>query len=55
MKLWLKISLTAIIMVTLATGVCSLIMLLRSGKSNLELAVQNTLTKQQMREASWSE
>lgn len=53
MKLWLKISLLAIIMVTLATGVCSLLMLLRSGQSNLDLAVQNTLTDQQVRGASW--
>lgn len=55
MKLWLKISLIAIIMVTLATIICSLIMLLRSGESNLELAVQNTLTDQQLRASSWSE
>ena len=54
MKLWLKISVIAIIMVTLATSVCSLIMLLRSGQSNLELAVNNALTEQQMRAASWS-
>ncbi len=54
MKLWLKISLIAVIMVTLATSVCSLIMLLRSGQSNLELAVNNVLTEQQMRAASWS-
>lgn len=54
MKLWLKISLVAIIMVTLATSICSLIMLLRSGQSNLELVIQNTLTAQQMREVAWS-
>ena len=54
MKIWLKISLIAIVMVTLATGICSLIMLLRSGSSNLELAVQNVLTDQQLRAASWS-
>ena len=53
MKLWLKISLIAIIMVTLATGICSLIMLQRSGRSNLDLAVENTLTDQQVRAASW--
>ena len=55
MKLWLKISLLAIIMVTLATGICSLIMLLRSGQSSLELAVSNALADQQMEAASWSE
>ena len=54
MKLWLKISLIAIIMVTLATGICSLIMLLRSGRSNLDLAVDAVLTDQQMRGAAWS-
>jgi signal transduction histidine kinase len=54
MKLWLKISLIAIIMVTLATSVCSLIMLLRSGQSNLELAIQSALTDQQIRAGSWS-
>lgn len=54
MKLWLKISLLAIIMVTLATGICSLVMLLRSGQNNLDLEVSNTLTDQKMRAASWS-
>ncbi len=53
MKLWLKVSLIAIIMATLATSVCSLIMLLRSGQSNLTLAIQSTLTDQQMRAGSW--
>lgn len=38
MKLWLKVSLIAIILVTLAKSVCSLVMLLHSGKSNLDLA-----------------
>lgn len=55
MKLWLKISLIAIIMVTLATGICSLIMLLRSGQSNLELAIDNALTNEALRANSWSE
>ncbi len=54
MKLWLKVSLIALILVVLATGTCSLIMLIRSGESNLALAVQNTLTNQQVRAASWS-
>lgn len=54
MKLWLKVSLIAIIMVILATGICSLVMLVRFGQSNIELAIQNTLTDQQMRAASWS-
>jgi two-component system phosphate regulon sensor histidine kinase PhoR len=54
MKLWLKISLISIILVTLATGICSLIMLLRSGDSNLELAVSSALTDQQMRAQAWS-
>ncbi len=54
MKLWLKVSLIALILVVLATGACSLIMLIRSGESNLALAVQNTLTNQQVCAASWS-
>lgn len=54
MKLWLKVSLIALILVVLATGACSLIMLIRSGRSNLSLSVQNTLTNQQVRAASWS-
>lgn len=54
MKLWLKVSLLSLIMVTIAISVCSLIMLIRSGRSNLDLAVQNTLTDQQVRAASWS-
>ena len=47
MKLWLKVSLLSLVMVTIAVSVCSLIMLVRSGRSNLDLAVQNTLTDQQ--------
>ncbi len=54
MKLWLKISLIAIIMVTLATIICSMIMLLRSGESNLKLEIQNILTDQRMRAEAWS-
>ena len=54
MKLWLKVSLIALILVVLATGACSLIMLIRSGESNLVLSIQNTLTNQQVRAASWS-
>lgn len=53
MKLWLKVSLIAIILVTLATSVCSLVMLLHSGKSNLDLAIRNTLSDQKVRAASW--
>jgi len=54
MKLWLKVSLIALILVVVATGACSLIMLIRSGESNLTLSIQNTLTNQQVRAASWS-
>ncbi|MCE5188396.1 MAG: HAMP domain-containing histidine kinase [Eubacteriales bacterium] len=54
MRLWLKVSLIALILVVLATGACSLIMLIRSGESNLALSVENTLTNQQVRAASWS-
>lgn len=55
MKIRLKISLLAIVMVVTATGLCSLIMLIRSGQSNLELAVNNALTDQQLRLASFQE
>jgi signal transduction histidine kinase len=54
MKLWRKVSLIALILVVLATGACSLIMLIRSGESNLALSIDNTLTNQQVRAASWS-
>ncbi len=53
MKLWIKVSLVAIIMVTAATGICSLIMLTRSGQSNLGLAVDNALTGLELRTTSW--
>ena len=54
MKLWVKVSLVAIIMVTAATGICSLLMLTRSGRSNLDLAVDNVLTSQKLRATSWA-
>lgn len=54
MKLWLKVSLIALILVVMATGTCSLIMLIRSGENSLSLAAQNTLANQQVRAASWS-
>lgn len=53
MKLWLKISLCAVVMVTLSTAACSLLLLLRSGQSNLNLAIDNALANQQIRAASW--
>ena len=54
MKLWIKISLISIIMVITAISVCGLIMLIRSGQSNLNLTIQNTLTDQQLRATAWS-
>ena len=53
MKLWLKVSLCAVVMVTLSTAACSLLLLLRSGQSNLNLAIDNALANQQIRAASW--
>ena len=53
MKLWLKVSLCAVVMVTLSTTACSLLLLLRSGQSNLNLAIDNALANQQIRAASW--
>jgi two-component system phosphate regulon sensor histidine kinase PhoR len=55
MKLWLKISLIALIMVTLATGLCSLVMLLRAGQSSLNTAVKGALSSQKICAASWSD
>ncbi len=54
MKLWIKISLISIIMVAMAMGVSSMIVLLSSGKSSLEMAVDKTLTDQRLRAASWA-
>lgn len=54
MKLWLKVSLLSLIMVTIAISICSLLMLIRSGRNSLDLAVQKTLADQQVRAASWS-
>ena len=53
MKLWLKVSLCAVVMVTLSTAACSLLLLLRSGQNNLNLAIDNALANQQIRAASW--
>ena len=53
MKLWLKVSLCAVVMVTLSTTACSLLLLLRSGQSNLNLAIDNALANQQICVASW--
>lgn len=53
MKLWLKVSLCAVVMVTLSTTACSLLLLLRSGQRNLNLAIDNALANQQIRAASW--
>ena len=54
MKLWLKVSLISTILVTAAISACGLIMLIRSGRSNLDLAVENTLANQEVRAASWA-
>ena len=54
MRLWLKVSLISTIMVTAAISVCSIMMLIGSGKSNLELAISNELSNQEVRCASWS-
>lgn len=54
MRLWLKVSVLPLILTTVAVSACSLIMLIRSGQSNLNLAVRYTLTDQQVRSASWA-
>lgn len=55
MKLWLKISLISIIMVTLATGICSFIMLMGFGKSNIDLAIEGVIRDQEIRMNSWKD
>lgn len=44
MKLWLKVSLVSIIMVTAALSVLSLLLLIGAGKSNLDYAIQSAVS-----------
>jgi two-component system phosphate regulon sensor histidine kinase PhoR len=53
MKLWLKVSLLAIIALSFSMSICSVLMLIHAGKSNLDLAIQNTLSNHRVRTASW--
>jgi signal transduction histidine kinase len=55
MRLWIKISLVAVITVAVATSTCSLMMLVRSGESNLDLAIQNVLTDQRLCDVVWKD
>lgn len=53
MKLWLKVSLIAIIMTLVATCICNLILLINSGNAQIDAAIQNTLRTLNMRTGSW--
>ncbi len=53
MKLWLKVSLLAIIALSFSMSICSVLMLIHAGRSNLDLAIQNTLSNHRVRAASW--
>lgn len=44
MKLWLKVSLVSVIMVTAALSVLSLLLLVGAGKSNLDYAIQSAVS-----------
>lgn len=44
MKLWLKVSLMSVIMVTAALSILSLLILIGAGKSNLDYAVQSAVS-----------
>ena len=44
MKLWLKVSLASVIMVTAALSILSLLILIGAGKSNLDYAVQSAVS-----------
>ena len=44
MKLWLKVSLVSIIMVTAALSILSLLILINAGKSNLDYAIQSAIS-----------
>ena len=53
MKLWLKVSLISIIMTLVATCICNLVLLIRTGNSQIDAAIQNTLRTLNTRVGSW--
>ena len=53
MKLWLKLSLTAMIEVTLSAMLCGGIMLYSSGRSGIDSAVERALTDRHVRFTGW--
>ncbi|MCL2672695.1 MAG: HAMP domain-containing histidine kinase [Clostridiales bacterium] len=53
MKLWIKISLLAVLVVGLATGISSAILLAGARQSSVELAVQSALLDLGLRERAW--
>lgn len=53
MKLWLKLSLTAMIVLTLSAMLCGGIMLYSSGRSGIDSAVERALTDRHVRFTGW--
>ena len=53
MKLWLKLSLTAMIVVTLSAMLCGGIMLYSSARSGIDSAVERALTDRHVRFTGW--
>lgn len=54
MKLWIKISLVAVIMVTAAISVCSLLLLVGAGRNNLNYAIDSTVSAQNVNAVYWT-
>lgn len=53
MKLRYKVSLISLLVTTITVGICSFILLTKSGRRSIDLTVQNTLSSQSMLVSSW--
>ena len=53
MKLWTKVSLVAVIMVAAAVSICNLFLLVGAGRSNLNYAINSTVSAQKTNAAYW--
>ena len=53
MKLWIKVSLVAVIMVAAAVSICNLFLLVGAGRSNLNYAINSTVSAQKTNAAYW--
>ena len=54
MKLRYRVSLISLILITLTVGICSLLLLIQSGKRNLDLITENAIQSHRSRAYSWS-